>query len=293
MPTFLNRAPLFWLIAAAWLISAMYLTATGHLAWLAFAGAAGAYQLLLAGLSVRLTRPMPQEPVETTKPEPWRSGAQLAVVLLVIAVTGLSSAGLRIPGWSVLVDGLQALGERTLPAAWVGGPGNAVANPVQYFVIPLILLLLLGAHPGEMGLGRSHRAWRVSALWSALPLLTWLALMPNGLLPPNVLARRLIGNSLQNGFFEEFLFRGALQTRLNRLMPPMGALAVQAVLFGLWHLNGNTRMMGGDLLAGLAVCFVSQAISGLAYGLVFSRTRNLLAPSVAHVMMNAFGQTFG
>ncbi len=293
MPISLNRAPLFWLIAAAWLISALYLAATGRLAWLAFAGAAGAYQLLLAGLSARLARPTLEAPVTAPAPAIWRSGVQLALMLLIIALTGLTSAGMRIPVWSAMVDGLNALGERTLPAAWVGGPGNAVANPVQYFVIPLILLLLLGERPAELGLGRGHRAWRVSALWSALPLLTWLALMSNGLLPQNVLERRLIGNSLQNGFFEEFMFRGALQTRLTRFMPPMGALALQAVLFGLWHLAGNTRMMGGDLLAGLAACLVSQAVSGLAYGLVFSRTRNLLAPSVAHVMMNAFGQTFG
>jgi membrane protease YdiL (CAAX protease family) len=293
MPIFLQRAPLFWLIAAAWLASALYLAATGHLAWLAFASAAGAYQLLLAGLSARLTRPMPAELPEAVAPDGWRTVAQLAVVLLVIVLTGLSSAGVHIPGWSAMVNGLQALGERTLPASWVGGPGNAVANPVQYFVIPLILLLLLGARLPGLGLGRGHRTWQVSALWSALPLLTWLALMPNGWLPPEVLVRRLVGNSLQNGFFEEFLFRGALQTRLDKIMPPMGALALQALLFGLWHLHGNTRMMGGDLLAGLAACLVSQAISGLAYGLVFSRTRNLLAPSVAHVMMNAFGQTFG
>jgi membrane protease YdiL (CAAX protease family) len=293
MPTLLKRASLFWIIAAAWLTSALYLAATGHLAWLAFAGAAGAYQLLLAGLTARLTRPMPEEPVEAAKPAPWRTGVQLAFVLLVIARTGLSGTGLRIPVWTAMVDGLEALGEHTLPVAWVGGPGNALANPVQYFVIPLLLLLLLGARLPELGLSRGHRAWQVSALWSALPLITWLALMPNGLLPPNVLARRLIGNSLQNGFFEEFLFRGALQTRLNRIMPPIGALALQAALFGLWHLDGNTRMMGGDMLAGAAACLVSQTISGLAYGLVFSRTRNLLAPSVAHVMMNAFGQTFG
>ena len=103
----------------------------------------------------------------------------------------------------------------------------------------------------------------------------------------------MIGNSLQNGFFEEFLFRGALHTRLSRLLPAPGALVLQALLFGLWHLGANIRMMDGDLLAGAAVCIVSQTIGGLAYGLVFTRTRNLIAPSVAHVMMNAFGQTFG
>ena len=115
-----------------------------------------------------------------------------------------------------MVDGLGALGERLLPVELVGGPANAVANPVQYFVIPLILLLLLGARFRELGFAPGHAAWRVSALWAALPLAVWLVLLATGQLAPAVLLRRLLGNALQNGFFEEFLFRGALMTRLAR-----------------------------------------------------------------------------
>jgi membrane protease YdiL (CAAX protease family) len=77
------------------------------------------------------------------------------------------------------------------------------------------------------------------------------------------------------------------------VLNPTWALAVQALIFGLWHLSANTQMMDGNVLAGLAVCTLVQIVSGLVYGLVFLRTRNLLAPSVAHVLMNAFGQTIG
>ena len=280
-------------ILAAWLASALYLAASGRLAWMLPVSGMQALILLLTWLSVRLTHPLPPE-----APPEAGSRASLAlqtvVLLIVVGITALNAVDpTRIPLWSQMVAWLQALGERTLPVEWVGGPGNAVANPVQYFVIPLLLLLVLGARPRSLGFARGHRSWRVCALWTILPALTWLALLIAGQLPPMTLMRRLLGNTLQNGFFEEFLFRGALYTRLNRLLPGNWALIGQALLFGIWHIGGNTRMMDGNLLAGLAACIVSQAVFGLAAGILFQRTRNLLAPSVMHVLMNAFGQTFG
>lgn len=307
-----------WILGPPMALATLYLLAIGE--WLAVAlfAAYALYQGLFTWLTFRVTGPpaaaAEDGAIQAARHESQRPAAdgsrtrrgpgllpfafcldriwlQLAVILGVIALSGLYA--FEIPLWSGLVGWLQALGERTLPAAWVGGPGNAVANPAQYFVIPLLLLLALGARPAELGLGRGHGAWRACAVWLAIPALTWLALLALGLLPPQTLARRLIGNALQNGFFEEFLFRGALQTRLAHLLAPGWALAAQALLFGLWHLEANTRMMGGDLLAGLAVCLLSQTASGLWLGLIFQRTRNLVAPAVVHVTMNAFGQTFG
>jgi hypothetical protein len=89
-------------------------------------------------------------------------------------------------------------------------PGNVVANPLQYFVIPFLLLLLLGARPRELGFRKGNKAGRVSLLWLALPLVVWVGLLVTGNLAPQALVRRIISNTFQNGFFEEFLFRGAL-----------------------------------------------------------------------------------
>lgn len=299
-----------WALGPPMAAAALYLLAIGEWLGVALFAAYALYEGLFTWLTFRVTGP-PAAAAELSgsqanQPEVQRPNAegkhnrrgfayrmalQLIVILGVIALSGLYA--IEIPLWSDMVRWLYALGERALPAAWVGGPGNAVANPAQYFVIPLLLLLALGARPAELGLGRGHRVWRACAVWLAIPALTWLALLALGMLPAQTLARRLIGNALQNGFFEEFLFRGALQTRLAHLLAPGWALAAQALLFGLWHLEANTRMMQGDLLAGLAVCLLSQTVSGLWFGLIFQRTRNLVAPSVVHVTMNAFGQTFG
>jgi membrane protease YdiL (CAAX protease family) len=45
-----------------------------------------------------------------------------------------------------------------------------------------------------------------------------------------------VSNLLQNGFSEEFLFRGALLTRLRLIMAPSSAIVVSSVAFGLSHI---------------------------------------------------------
>ncbi|MCS6846166.1 MAG: type II CAAX endopeptidase family protein [Anaerolineae bacterium] len=288
--TWLERAPPWaWCMLGAWLVSVLYLVAVGKADNVAIWSFIGAYQLLLAGIIVRLTHPMPEDApslVPTTTPVTiW---SQLGVIGAFIALTGFVRT---LPVWSNMTAALSALGERLLPAEIVGGPGNAIANPVQYFALPFVLLLVLGARPAELGLGRGHRVLRTCLAWIAAPAIFWIVLLASGQLTVMRLLRAVVGNALQNGFFEEFLFRGALQTRLNKLVQPGWALVIQALAFGVWHFNANAGVAPGDPFAALAACVVSQAVSGLAYGIVFLRTRNLVAPSVAHVVMNAVGRT--
>lgn len=248
---------------------------------------------LLAWLTARVTRPMPVEaarPLTSPRETRTRLLAQLVVLAAVIVITGLFP---NAPIWSGMVAWLRGLGDATLPVEWFGGPGNVVANPVQYFVIPLILLLALGARPGELGLGRGHRVWRASLVWLVIPGLLLLIPAAIGALSPQAFVRRILGNFFQNGFFEEFLFRGALQTRLSFFLSTPWTLVTQALIFGLWHIRSNTEQFGGNVLGGLAWCIVSQGVLGLVFGFVFYRTRNLVAPTVAHVMINVMGQSFG
>jgi membrane protease YdiL (CAAX protease family) len=104
------------------------------------------------------------------------------------------------------------------------------------------------------------------------------------------IANRLLSNFMQNGLWEEILLRGALQTRLRALLSPEWAIVLQALVFGAWHLGlGYTNTGGAGLLPALASVLVHQATIGLAFGIVFERTRNLLAPTVAHVLANSVG----
>lgn len=280
--------PLVLAVVPVYLLAQVYLIARGELLSVALMLANTLFLALLMWLTARVTRPLP--PPVAPRQSPGLIWAQLGVLGVIMVLTALQPQGL--PLWSSLVARLRAAGEAALPVEWFGGPGNALANPVMYFVIPLLLLLALGARPGELGLGRGHRVARASLVWLAGPGLLLLMAAPFGAITAQAFVRRVISNFFQNGFFEEFLFRGALQTRLGRFLTPPWALVVQAFLFGLWHIQSNLAAFDGDLLAALAWCIVSQGVLGLAFGFVFQRTRNLVAPTVAHVMINVMGQTF-
>jgi membrane protease YdiL (CAAX protease family) len=285
-------SPAAWAFGLLWLASALLLSLVGQ-ASLALTGL-----ILLGGVSVfslltaAITEPNPPSGPPRDRGERGRLVLQLILVLLVVLLTGYrglvfhevlpSEPGL--PGWRELVGQLERLG-----ASWFGND-NYLANPVLYFVLPLVGLLLLGARPAGLGLGGGHRVWRVTVLWSALPLLVILYGMVAGWSTLGLVLLRLLSNALNNGFFEEFLFRGALQTRLRRFLAPSWALVAQALIFGAWHLGlGYSNTGGLGLLPALASTIASQAVLGLAFGFIFERTRNLVAPSIVHILLNSMG----
>jgi len=96
-----------------------------------------------------------------------------------------------------------------------------------------------------------------------------------------------IRNGFQNGPVEEFLFRGALQTRLTLLLGAEWGLVLSALAFGLWHVGANARLeTHGDLVSAACAGIIGQAPYGLAFGVIFQRTRNLLAGSVFHMLVD-------
>ena len=266
----------------------IYLLAIGEIIGVVLLLAYALYRTLLSWFTKRVTEPQPTE-IKTSSEKQSILLAQSGVIAFVILLTAFPDV---VPLWSEMVNWAARLGETFLPVEWFGGPGNAVANPLQYFIIPFVALLLMGVRSADMGLGKGHKVWPACLVWLALPLLIWIGLLATGNLSAQVFVRRILSNTFRNGFFEEFLFRGALQTWLRHLFSQPITLTLQAILFGLWHLRAKTASMDGDVLAGLALCIVSQTIAGLALGYIFERTRNLIAPSVTHVVMNALGQTF-
>ena len=273
--------------AAAWLASATVLVVSGH-GFPVFQAVIGAVYLGLAGITILITSDAPfVRPTSGRR----RLSVQVAVIALFIVLTAwngmvfhaVPGAG-PLPLWSDLTSALGRAGDG------VFGNGNYLANPVTYVVLPLLLLVLLGARPRDLGFARGHRVGRVILLWAAIPVAMLAFALVTGQLTVTRLANRLVSNVMQNGFWEEFLFRGALQTRLRALLSPEWAIVMQALLFGAWHLGlGYTNTGGVGLLPALAITIVHQATIGLAFGIVFERTRNLLAPSVAHVLANSIG----
>ena len=284
-----GASPAAWLFAAVWLAAALVLVATGQ--GFPFDGLLlGSAYLLLSLLTVASTEPAPATPASPAeRPRLW---LHVGLILLFVALTAwrglvfhhVLGPEAALPLWSPLVGAFQRLGDQ-----WFGN-GNYLANPVTYVALPLLVLLPAGARLPSLGFGRGHRVRRVLLLWCALPFIFFVYVMLSGQLSLGRLAGRVLSNSLNNGFFEEFLFRGALQTRLRRLAGPGWALVLQALIFGAWHLGlGFTDTGHAGWLPALASTLVHQAVVGLGFGVIFERTRNLLAPSVVHVVANSLG----
>jgi membrane protease YdiL (CAAX protease family) len=285
----IGKSPATWLFVAVWMASALVLVVTGN-GFPVVAALISAAYLLLSALTVAITQPAPASPAAPAmRPRLW---LQACLILLFIVLTGWTglvfhavvAPDAEIPLWSPLVAYLQRLGGQAL------GNDNYIANPVTYVAIPLLALLLTGARLAELGFGRGHRVGWVLLLWCAIPFAFFAYALFAGQLTPARLVGRFVSNFMQNGFWEEFLFRGALQTRLRQLWTPSWALVVQSLLFGAWHLGlGYTNTGHEGWLPALASVLVHQAVVGLALGVIFERTRNLLAPSIVHIIVNSTG----
>lgn len=78
-------------------------------------------------------------------------------------------------------------------------------------------------------------------------------------------------------FSEELLFRGYAFRQLSRLYGPRGALALSALLFGVYHLIGS-----GDWGMGAVFRFALAALGGVVFGYALVRTQSLALPIGLH-----------
>ena len=82
---------------------------------------------------------------------------------------------------------------------------------------------------------------------------------------------------------EEVLFRGFLQSRLEKLFKnPVNAILLASLVFGLMHIPINIKMYGG--LIGIATCIGNNAFGGLFIGYLFFRTRSVLTVIIFHLI---------
>jgi membrane protease YdiL (CAAX protease family) len=84
--------------------------------------------------------------------------------------------------------------------------------------------------------------------------------------------------ALLNSFAEEAVFRGVFMHALKTTLgSERTALVLQAVVFGLVHVRGFPSGLAGMMIAGAV---------GLAFGHLRLRTRGILAPWLAHAIVN-------
>jgi membrane protease YdiL (CAAX protease family) len=287
--------PAAWCFAIIWAIAAIYLAAIGRffivLQCLFLLVIVMLFCVIMAGITTAEQKPK----VKLSRTRQDLLLLQIAVIAFFICITGYTSLMFHgvvenhsIPVWSPVIRAISNFGEKFLNNGFVVNPALSVANIAKYFLLPLPLLLLLGARFSQLGFRRGHRTLYVLILWCFVPVGVWIYLLAFGRLSCRILFRRFLMHLLQNGFGEEFLFRGALQTRLRALLSPSWAIVIQALLFGIWHLGANFGYKGiTGISAVIAFSVVVQATAGLVFGIIFQRTRNLLACSVIHVVTNS------
>jgi membrane protease YdiL (CAAX protease family) len=177
----------------------------------------------------------------------------------------------------------------------------AVAMQLPVLWQPAMLLALLGfvaAGRAVTGL-RAPNTWRargrVPLVWTLLvggvtpvALFAWMILFRPDLrdvvgayVPDLPLPVRIVGGvgfAVVNAALEELIWRGVLQDRLGPLFGARGAIALQALSFGVQHFGGVPRGIVGVILAGLW---------GVMLGMLRRHARGLLAPFLAHVVADA------
>ncbi len=276
-----------WFFAVVWIACSIYLLTANRVNLVVLCLTKVAIYTPLCILTLLMTKENLQQHQEKNKKTTLRCVFQAVVVATIIFFTVCK----YVPCWSPFLDWIGDIGQKTLDSSIVGSGYSALRNPITYFVIPMVLLILLGAQSRQLGLGRGHRLWRVAAVWCSIPVVVILFALMSGRWNIGRLLKALVSNSLQNGFFEEFLFRGALQTRLAPLLSTSWAIVIQAIIFGAWHADLAALFTGGEnALGDVAAAIINQGTDGMVYGIIFWRTRNLAASSIFHVLGNSAGQ---
>lgn len=87
------------------------------------------------------------------------------------------------------------------------------------------------------------------------------------------------------GISEEGLFRGYMQTQLEKIYTAKKAIIFQAVLFGVWHFVWNLSPFNPSAMAQYVM---TTFFIGLFLGYFYSKTRNLTAVVFAHGLWDSF-----
>jgi len=184
-----------------------------------------------------------------------------------------------------------------LRARWIPGVVATYAAHAWLATIALTWYFLLGRHFPIGGVdARQLRPWYLlSLVITAVNAVVAFAAPPASMhVNPVTLAAQLVALALVVGPSEELLFRGVIQTSLNRSIHaamrwrgwrlPLGTLFV-AVLFGLFHLVN----LGFQPLATTLEQVVVGIALGLVIGVLYDRTGNLIGAGLFHSVADFSG----
>ncbi len=230
---------------------------------------------VLCGLTWIVTRGrVPRREPESTR-APW---VQVALCLVVIVATGIAA--------SLLVPPSMRASHGAFGAGFLLGFG--VVQFFAYVVLTSLLLLPFRIPSRYLGLQPELRvSLAAGAVWLLPVAAILLTAAVTGKETLSAITSSIAVNVFSNGFSEEFLFRGALMSRLTRVVSAPWALFTQAAIFGAWHFGANMRGLHGDLPLVFLAMVVNQMLFGYAMGFVTVRSGSILVPSAFHALYDA------
>lgn len=242
--------------------------------------------------------------VQESAPKPKRTTMLLQIsqlaVCLVIWIAGISKRGIwdkngfylgpapgGLPGWTQLIHVAHNIVASMVPAGIFRYGTDNFFEDVILITVPL---LLLGVPWREFGFYRlSQGSGKVLIAWLVAPFAFFAYVVLTRQIPLVGMLKILASNLLQNGFSEEFLWRGAILGRLRTLFAEHWALLIQALAFGAWHYGADMGAMRQNLIAAVGAMIAVQAVFGFAMGFLYLRTRNLLIPTLFHLSFDSLG----
>ena len=149
-----------------------------------------------------------------------------------------------------------------------------------------------------LGVGAGVALAALPALWFRLPGRAPIRAAELQLTFPRFLFRVFVVTPLLVATAEEAAFRGFLQERLHRAFPHRPALSVvlSSLSFAAWHVTVNVRTLRETNVVGSGAAALPVALAGglgavfaggLVFGELYRRTRSVLAPIVAHWVVDA------
>jgi len=228
------------------------------------------YSIMFVGLAIMTRAATPNEPVTPKRGK--RFALQLTAISLSIFVTVVLHAyldGRGGPLWARV-------------ASKYGVWQFAIEACVTFAVLRLCKLSAADLLVRTW----AHRS-RIAAVWilTAIGFLTYD--VATGTIGAGEAIRDVSRNVFANGASEEFLFRGALLSRIRLTIGDRWALLVQALVFGIWHFPTDLRVANGDVLVASCLVVTVQAVFGYALGYLALRTNTIAIGAAFHAVADA------
>lgn len=98
--------------------------------------------------------------------------------------------------------------------------------------------------------------------------------------------RDFISNAVLFAFFEEVLFRGLIQTRLESALGAVWSWVLTGLFFGFYHYYVHFLVPGQALTTASLLQLLYLTAFGMLLGVIFAKTRSLIPSYLVHLVNN-------